>query len=78
MSNATPGIGRLNHGCPRREAIRALIEENLMELKELEKRIQVLEDVEAARKLKARYCEPRDNKQDDDGLTTCLVPSGRI
>jgi hypothetical protein len=26
-----------------------LIEENLMELKELEKRIQVLEDVEAAR-----------------------------
>ena len=49
-----------------------------MGLKELEKRIQVLEDVEAARKLKARYREPRDNKQDDDELTTCLVPSGRI
>jgi len=45
-----------------------------MELEALARRIQVLEDVEAIKKLKARYCAYCDNQYDAEGLASLFTP----
>ena len=42
----------------------------------LEQRIQVLEDIEAIRKLKARYCYFCDASYDAEGIAQCFVEDG--
>jgi ketosteroid isomerase-like protein len=44
-----------------------------MSLEELARRIQVLEDIEALKKLKARYCAYCDNHYDADGLAALFT-----
>ena len=44
-----------------------------MNLEELERRIQVLEDSEAIKKLKARYCAYCDNNYDADGIASLFT-----
>jgi len=44
-----------------------------MDLEELARRIQVLEDIEAIKKLKARYCAYCDNNYDADGLASLFT-----
>jgi ketosteroid isomerase-like protein len=44
-----------------------------MNLEELARRIQVLEDIEAIKKLKARYCAYCDNNYDADGLASLFT-----
>jgi hypothetical protein len=44
-----------------------------MDLEELARRIQVLEDIEAIKKLKARYCAYCDNNYDADGLAALFT-----
>jgi len=44
-----------------------------MSLEELARRIQVLEDIEAIKKLKARYCAYCDNHYDADGLASLFT-----
>jgi hypothetical protein len=47
-----------------------------MEMTELEKRITVLEDIEAIRKLKARYCAVCDDDHNPDKITTLFAEDG--
>ena len=44
-----------------------------MNLEELAGRVQALEDIEAIKKLKARYCEYCDNQYDADGLASLFT-----
>src|ERR1700733_13758356 len=44
-----------------------------MSSQDLEKRVQALEDIEAIRKLKARYCAYCDNGYDADGLAALFT-----
>jgi SnoaL-like domain len=47
-----------------------------MATEELAKRIQVLEDIEAIKKLKARYCSVCDNDHNPDEIVTLFAPDG--
>ena len=47
-----------------------------MTTEELEKRITVLEDIEAIKKLKARYCEVCDDNHNPDKITTLFAEDG--
>ena len=47
-----------------------------METSELQKRITVLEDIEAIRKLKARYCAVCDDDHNPDKITTLFAEDG--
>ena len=44
-----------------------------MNLEDLARRVQVLEDIEAIKKLKARYCAYCDNNYDADGLASLFT-----
>jgi hypothetical protein len=44
-----------------------------MSLEDLERRIRVLEDIEAVKKLKARYCALCDEHFDADGLAVLFT-----
>jgi hypothetical protein len=47
-----------------------------MEISELAKRITILEDIEAIKKLKARYCEICDDDHNPDRIVTIFAPDG--
>jgi len=47
-----------------------------MTLEELERRVRVLEDVEAIKKLKARYCSCCDDGFDPDGIAELFTEDG--
>ena len=47
-----------------------------MDIGELEKRITVLEDIEAIKKLKARYCAVCDDNHNPEKITTLFAPDG--
>jgi hypothetical protein len=47
-----------------------------MEINELAKRIAVLEDIEAIKKLKARYCAICDDNHNPDQMTTLFASDG--
>jgi len=47
-----------------------------MDIGELEKRIAVLEDIEAIKKLKARYCAVCDDNHNPEKITTLFAPDG--
>ncbi len=47
-----------------------------METSELQKRITVLEDIEAIKKLKARYCAVCDDDHNPDKITTLFAEDG--
>jgi hypothetical protein len=47
-----------------------------MDISELEKRITVLEDVEAIKKLKAHYCAICDDNHNPEKITTLFAPDG--
>lgn len=47
-----------------------------MDIKELEKRITRLEDIEAIKQLKARYCEICDDFHNPDRITTIFAEDG--
>jgi len=47
-----------------------------MDTKELEKRITRLEDIEAIKQLKARYCEICDDAHNPDRITSVFVEDG--
>ena len=47
-----------------------------MELAELEKRITRIEDIEAIKQLKARYCDICDDDHNPDRITTIFVEDG--
>ena len=47
-----------------------------MEISELEKRIGVLEDIEAIKKLKARYCAICDEDHNPAKITALFAPDG--
>ena len=47
-----------------------------MDIGELEKRITILEDIEAIKKLKARYCAICDDNHNPDKITTLFAPDG--
>jgi hypothetical protein len=42
----------------------------------LERRLQVLEDIESLRRLKARYCQACDADHDPDAVAACFVEDG--
>ncbi len=42
----------------------------------LERRLQVLEDIESIRRLKARYCQACDDDHDPDAVAACFVRDG--
>ena len=44
---------------------------DLTRLEQIERRLQVLEDAEAIRNLKARYAALCDNQYDADGIASC-------
>ena len=44
-----------------------------MNLEDLERRLRVLEDIEAIKKLKARYCAYCDNNYDADGIAALFT-----
>ena len=44
-----------------------------MDVKDLARRLQVLEDIEAIKKLKARYCAYCDNNYDADGIAALFT-----
>jgi ketosteroid isomerase-like protein len=48
-------------------------EGNVMNVEELARRLQVLEDIEAIKKLKARYCAYCDNNYDADGIAALFT-----
>jgi SnoaL-like domain len=47
-----------------------------MDIGELEKRITILEDIEAIKKLKARYCAICDDDHNPEKITTLFAPDG--
>jgi hypothetical protein len=47
-----------------------------MDIGELEKRITVLEDIEAIKKLKARYCAVCDDNHNPEKITALFAPDG--
>ena len=47
-----------------------------MDIGELEKRITILEDIEAIKKLKARYCAICDDNHNPEKITTLFAPDG--
>jgi uncharacterized protein (TIGR02246 family) len=42
----------------------------------LERRLQILEDIESIRRLKARYCQACDDDHDADAVAACFVEDG--
>ena len=44
-----------------------------MNVEDLARRLQVLEDIEAIKKLKARYCAYCDNQYDADGIAALFT-----
>lgn len=44
-----------------------------MDLEQLERRLQVIEDIEAIKKLKAKYCAAYDNQYDADAIATLFT-----
>ncbi|MCS6925596.1 MAG: nuclear transport factor 2 family protein [Candidatus Binatia bacterium] len=47
-----------------------------MDAEELARRVQTLEDIEAIKKLKARYCAYCDDGYDADGIASLFTPDG--
>src|SRR5580698_11130508 len=47
-----------------------------MDIAELAKRITILEDIEAIKKLKARYCSVCDNDHNPDDIVTLFAEDG--